>query len=72
MLVVVVVVVVVYFVIDSVWKLSDTPSYIYSWAKNIGMYLREVGWEVVDWTLLTQVRDQWQTLVYMVMNLWVP
>jgi len=58
MLVVVVVVVVVYFVIDSVWKLSDTPSYIYSWAKNIGMYLREVGWEVVDRIQPAQDRDQ--------------
>jgi hypothetical protein len=32
--VVVVVVVVVYFVIDSVWKLLDIPSYIYLIAEN--------------------------------------
>jgi len=36
------------------------------------MDLRETGWEGVDWMHLAQNRDQWQELVNMVMNLWVP
>jgi hypothetical protein len=28
------------------------------WEYNIGMDLRETGWEVVHWTHLTQDRDQ--------------
>jgi hypothetical protein len=31
---------------------------------------REIVWECVDWMDLAQVRDQWQVLVNMVMNLW--
>jgi len=33
---------------------------------------RDVGWEIVDWMQLAQIRDQWQALVNMVMNLQVP
>jgi hypothetical protein len=29
------------------------------WEDNIKMDLREIGWEVVDWIHLVQVRDQW-------------
>jgi hypothetical protein len=38
----------------------------------IRMDLREVGWEGVDFIHLTQDRDNWQAVVNMVMNLWVP
>jgi hypothetical protein len=36
------------------------------------MDLREIGWEHVNWMHVAQDRDQWQALVNMVMNLWVP
>jgi hypothetical protein len=36
------------------------------------MDLREMGWEVVDWMHLAKDREQWQSLVSTVMNLWVP
>jgi hypothetical protein len=42
------------------------------WEDNIKMDLREIGWGVMDWTDLAQDRDQWKTLVNMVMNLRVP
>jgi hypothetical protein len=41
------------------------------WEGNIRMDLRETGWEGVDWMHLAKERDQWWTLVNMVMNLWV-
>jgi hypothetical protein len=36
------------------------------------MDLREIGWEVVDWILLAEDRDQWRDLVKTVMNLRFP
>jgi hypothetical protein len=45
---------------------------MHTWEVSIGMILREVGWEVVDWIHLAQDRDQWQALVNMIINLWVP
>jgi hypothetical protein len=42
-----------------------------SWEDNIRMYLRELGWEVVDWMHLAQDRDQWWAVVNTVMSLWV-
>jgi hypothetical protein len=36
------------------------------------MELREIGWEAMDWMHLAQDRDQWQALVNMVTNHWVP
>jgi hypothetical protein len=42
------------------------------WKDNIEMYVREIGWEVVDWTHLSQDRDQWQDVVNMLVNLRVP
>jgi hypothetical protein len=39
---------------------------------NVRMDLREMKWEGVDWICLAQDRYQWQALVNMVMNLWVP
>jgi len=35
---------------------------------NIGMNLREIGWEGMDWIHMTQDRDQWQAVVNTVMN----
>jgi hypothetical protein len=39
---------------------------------NIKIDLREIEWGGVDWIDLAQDRDQWRTLVNMVMNLRVP
>jgi hypothetical protein len=42
------------------------------WGDNIRVYLKQIRWKDVDWIHLTQDKDQWQALVSMVMNLWVP
>jgi hypothetical protein len=42
------------------------------WEDNIRMDLREIGWKGVDWMNLAQDRDQWQALMNVVMNVWVP
>jgi hypothetical protein len=42
------------------------------WVDNIKMYLREIGWDGMDWIDLTQNRDPWRALVNTVMNLRVP
>jgi hypothetical protein len=42
------------------------------WVDNIKMYLRETGWDVMDWIDLAQDRDQWRALVNTVMNHRVP
>jgi hypothetical protein len=42
------------------------------WVDNIKMDLTEIGWDCVDWIDLAQDRDQWRTLVNMVLNLRVP
>jgi hypothetical protein len=39
---------------------------------NIIFYLREAGWEVVNWIHLALDLGQWWVLVNMVMNLGVP
>jgi hypothetical protein len=39
---------------------------------NIKMDLRGTGWGGMDWTDLSQDKDQWRTLVNTVINLWVP
>jgi hypothetical protein len=44
----------------------------YRWADNIRMYLREIGWEGMDWMHLAQVRGQWLAVVNTVMNVRVP
>jgi hypothetical protein len=36
------------------------------------MDVQEVGIGGVDWIGLSQDRDRWQSLVNVVMNLWVP
>jgi hypothetical protein len=33
------------------------------------MYLKEIGWNSMDWIDLAQDRDQWRALVNTVMNL---
>jgi hypothetical protein len=42
------------------------------WEDNIGMDLREIRWEGVDWMHLSRDRDQWPGFVNTVMNLRVP
>jgi hypothetical protein len=39
---------------------------------NIKIYLREIGWDGMDWIDLAQDKDQWRALVNTVMNLRVP
>jgi hypothetical protein len=39
---------------------------------NIEIYLRDIGWDVMDWIDLAQNRDKWKALVNTVMNLRVP
>jgi hypothetical protein len=39
-----------------------------SWEDNIKLYLREKGWEDVDWIHLAQDRDQWWAFMKTVMN----
>jgi hypothetical protein len=42
------------------------------WVYNIQIYLREIGWDGLDWMDLAQDRDEWRDLVNTVMNLQVP
>jgi hypothetical protein len=42
------------------------------WVNNIKIYLREIGWDDMDWIGLAQDRDQWRALVKTMMNLRVP
>jgi 5-methylthioribose kinase len=39
---------------------------------NIKMELREIGWGGVNFIYLAQDKNQWQAVVNMVMNVWVP
>jgi hypothetical protein len=39
---------------------------------NKTRYLREIGWDGMDWIDLAQDRDQWRALVNTVMNLRIP
>jgi hypothetical protein len=39
---------------------------------GIDMDLREIGWDGMDWTDVTQNRDQWRAMVNPVMNFRVP
>jgi hypothetical protein len=39
---------------------------------NIKIYLREIGWDGMNWIDLAQDRDQWRALVNTVMKLRVP
>jgi hypothetical protein len=42
------------------------------WVGNIKIYLREIGWDGMDWTDLVRDRDQWRVLMNTVINLRVP
>jgi hypothetical protein len=42
------------------------------WEDNIRMDIRKMGWEDVNWIHLAQDRDQWQTVMNTLMNIWVP
>jgi hypothetical protein len=42
------------------------------WVGNIKMYLREIGWDGMDWIDLAQDRDQCRAVVNTVKNLRVP
>jgi hypothetical protein len=42
------------------------------WVDNIKMYLREIGWDGVDWINMARDRDLWRALLNTVLNLWVP
>jgi hypothetical protein len=42
------------------------------WVYNIKTYLREIGWDCMNWFDLAQDRDQWRAIVNMVINLQVP
>jgi hypothetical protein len=39
---------------------------------NIGIGVREVGWEIVDWIHMAQNRDRWQGLMKAIMHCRVP
>jgi hypothetical protein len=38
------------------------------WVDNIKMYLREIGWDGIDWINLADDRDYWRALVNTVMS----
>jgi hypothetical protein len=42
------------------------------WVDNIEVYLREIGWDGLDWIDLAQDRYQWRALVNTIMNIRVP
>jgi hypothetical protein len=42
------------------------------WVDNIKINLSETAWASMDWIDLAQGKNQWRTLVRMVMELWVP
>jgi hypothetical protein len=42
------------------------------WVYNTEMDLGEIGWGGMNWICLSQNRDEWNALVNVVMNLWVP
>jgi hypothetical protein len=42
------------------------------WVVNTKIYLREKGYDGMDWIDLAQDKDQWRTLVNKIMNLRVP
>jgi hypothetical protein len=39
------------------------------WEVNIRMNVREIGWGGMDWVYAGQDRDQWRSLLNMVINL---
>jgi hypothetical protein len=39
---------------------------------DVKMYLRDIGWDGIDWIDLAKDRDRWRAIVNTVMNLLVP
>jgi hypothetical protein len=39
---------------------------------NINRHNKEIEWDGVGWIDPAQVREMWQALVNMILNLWVP
>jgi hypothetical protein len=42
------------------------------WVDNFKIYLREIGWQGINWIDVAQVRDPLRSLVNTVMNLRIP
>jgi hypothetical protein len=42
------------------------------WLENVKIYLRDIGWDGMDWIDLAQDSDQWRALLNTVMYLRVP
>jgi hypothetical protein len=42
------------------------------WVDTIKMYLKEIGWDGMDWIDLALYSEQWRALVNAVINLRVP
>jgi hypothetical protein len=42
------------------------------WVDNIKIDLTEIEWDIMDWIVLAEDRDQWRALVITVKNLRVP
>jgi uncharacterized protein (DUF779 family) len=58
---------------DVAWCCNpDSFSEICKWEDNIKVEIREIMWGDIDWINLAVDRDQWQALMNVVMNLWVP
>jgi hypothetical protein len=52
-----------------VWKIRREDN---TRKNNIGMNLKEIKWEVVDWIHLAQDSSQWQDIMNTVTNFRVP
>jgi hypothetical protein len=53
-------------------KKKPLGSHRYRWQDNIKMDLREIGWGGKDWIHLVEERDQWRTVVNMIVHLHTP
>jgi len=42
------------------------------WEDNIKMDIKEIGWDSVDWLLLTRARDQCRSILKIWVNCWFP
>jgi hypothetical protein len=39
------------------------------WKDNIKIYLKEIGWERVDWINLAEDKEKWQAVVKLAVNI---